>query len=221
MKLIEEIKNRGILIVDDEKGIVEIIKKVLNEEGFNNIYTAFNGVDALSQLSSCGENIYLVLLDLMMPKLSGMDVVKHLSNVHQFPIGIIIITGFGSISVVNEFYQSSKGNVIPLDFIPKPFKFDDLLTEVYRTLDAIHKKRQGYLDISAKLLHDKLDEIGHKISPISVVPSIKNDLERLLFKQRGFFAELGLDVVRIVIIALMVIGLLYFGIGDLLKRIIN
>ena len=59
----------NILVVDDDKEIVESIEIYLENEGFN-IYKAYNGLEALEILME--EEIHLILMDIMMPKLDGI-----------------------------------------------------------------------------------------------------------------------------------------------------
>ena len=64
-----------ILLVDDEKDIVEFLQYNLIHEGFE-VITAYNGMEALKKLS---EKPDLVILDIMMPQLNGYDVCKKLN----------------------------------------------------------------------------------------------------------------------------------------------
>ena len=62
-----------ILIVEDEKGIVDFLKQGLEEEGFT-VSTAFNGKDGLDKAQSL--NIDLILLDWMLPNMTGIEICK-------------------------------------------------------------------------------------------------------------------------------------------------
>lgn len=59
----------NILVVDDDKEIVDSIEIYLRNEGFN-IFKAYDGIEALEILVS--ENIHLIIMDIMMPKLDGI-----------------------------------------------------------------------------------------------------------------------------------------------------
>ena len=63
----------NILVVDDDKEIVESIEIYLKNEGFN-IFKAYNGIEALETLIE--KEIHLILMDIMMPKLDGIKATK-------------------------------------------------------------------------------------------------------------------------------------------------
>ena len=69
-----------ILLVDDEKDIVEFLEYNLIQEGFE-VITAYNGMEALKKLS---EKPDLVILDIMMPQLNGYDVCKKIRSLPEF-----------------------------------------------------------------------------------------------------------------------------------------
>src|SRR5665811_2342578 len=69
-----------ILLVDDEKDIVEFLQYNLIQEGFE-VITAYNGMEALKMLS---EKPDLVILDIMMPQLNGYDVCKKIRSLPEF-----------------------------------------------------------------------------------------------------------------------------------------
>ena len=69
-----------ILIVDDEIEIIELLETVLKHEGFSHIFHATTGTEALSLLKALNPD--LVLLDVMLPDLSGHQLIK---EIHQRP----------------------------------------------------------------------------------------------------------------------------------------
>lgn len=66
---------KNILVIDDEYKIVEVIKVYLEKSGYN-VITAFNGKDAIKEYEN--NNIDLIILDLMLPDISGEDICKTL-----------------------------------------------------------------------------------------------------------------------------------------------
>lgn len=106
---------KGILIVDDEEFIRLNLQQILSEENYRVILND-SGSSALNTIKE--EEVDLVLLDLNLPDMSGLDVLKHLKVV-QPDILIIIMTGFASVESAVEAIKLGA-----YDYIKKPFKAD-------------------------------------------------------------------------------------------------
>jgi two-component system response regulator ArlR len=109
-----------ILIVEDEKGIVDFLKQGLEEEDFT-ISTATNGKDGLEMALSLP--IDLVLLDWMMPKMTGIEVCKAIREHKNTPI--IFLTAKDTVQETIEGLKAGAN-----DYIKKPFSFDELLERI-------------------------------------------------------------------------------------------
>ena len=109
-----------ILIVEDEKGIVDFLKQGLEEEGFT-ISTATNGKDGLEMALSLP--IDLVLLDWMMPKMTGIEVCKAIRKHKNTPI--IFLTAKDTVQETIEGLKTGAN-----DYIKKPFSFEELLERI-------------------------------------------------------------------------------------------
>lgn len=117
-----------ILIVDDEEHIRIALKRILKRLNCN-IYVAQNGDETLEIIKS--KKIDLVLLDLKMPGIDGMDVLKVINR--DFPnILVIVITGFATLETAVEAMKQGA-----YDFIPKPFDKEHILLVVSRAIDNI------------------------------------------------------------------------------------
>ncbi len=117
--------NKKILIVDDEEGIRESLKLIL-EEHYELIVTD-NGEQALECLKN-DKNIGLVLMDIKMPKVNGLDVLKAMKAAHP-KLNIIMVTGYKSVETAAE--ASKLG---ACGYIVKPFKSEEILESVKRNL---------------------------------------------------------------------------------------
>lgn len=106
-----------ILIVDDEIAIVDILKSFLQEKE-HKVFTAYDGVEAVEVTKR--ERPHVILLDIYLPKMDGIQVLK---AVREFDdtIGIIIMTGFREKDVAQEALKLGA-----FDYINKPFDFDYL-----------------------------------------------------------------------------------------------
>jgi len=121
----------NIHIVDDEPIIHEVLGDLLSSEGYAVVNSA-NGEEALEKHSS--QKFDLILLDLLMPGMDGIEVLKLLKKREPRSI-IIIITAYASVESA-----ISAMKIGAFDYIQKPFKHDELLLTVERAIE--HKNLQ-------------------------------------------------------------------------------
>jgi len=123
-----------ILIVDDVMSNVLLLKVLLTNEKFA-IATASNGRQALEQVEK--ENPDLVLLDVMMPDMSGFEVAQHLkSNPNTADIPIIFLTALNSTADIVKGFQVGAN-----DFISNPFNKEELIIRVTHQISLVAAKR--------------------------------------------------------------------------------
>ncbi len=114
----------NILVVDDDKEIVESIDIYLKNEGYK-IYKAYNGLDALDIIAN--EKIHLLLMDIMMPKLDGIKATIKIREEKNIPIILI--------SAKSEDTDKILGlNIGADDYITKPFNLLELVARVKSSL---------------------------------------------------------------------------------------
>ncbi|ASA25236.1 response regulator transcription factor [Paenibacillus donghaensis] len=120
---------KKILVVDDEPGIVHAIAYALRREGYE-VETARDGEEALERVRSFRPDA--LVLDVMMPKLSGYDVCRKLEN--RDDIGIILLT------VKNDIVDKIVGLELGADdYMTKPFEIRELLARVKALLRRLDK----------------------------------------------------------------------------------
>lgn len=115
-----------ILIVDDEESIRDILSRKLQSEGFD-LQTAADGKEALWKLFM--GDFDLVLMDIKMPGLSGMETLPRIITDHPDAC-VVMITAVADIQTA---VQAMKLGA--LDYLTKPFNLDDLLIRVERALE--------------------------------------------------------------------------------------
>ncbi len=115
----------SILIVDDEVGPRESLRMILKP--IYEIYTATNGDEALQVIQN--ENIDLVTLDLRMPGLSGIDVLREIKKIRG-DVEVIVITGYGTLTNAQEAIRYGAG-----DFISKPFNVADIIAIISKSFE--------------------------------------------------------------------------------------
>ncbi|MDU7904147.1 MAG: response regulator transcription factor [Peptostreptococcaceae bacterium] len=101
----------NILVVDDDKEIVDSIEIYLRNEGFN-IFKAYDGMEALEILVS--ENIHLIIMDIMMPKLDGINATIKIREEKNIPIILVSAKSEDSDKIIGL-------NIGADDYITKPF----------------------------------------------------------------------------------------------------
>ncbi|MFJ8356823.1 response regulator transcription factor [Bacillus paramycoides] len=121
--------SKNILIVDDEKEIVELIELYLSQRKFQ-ILKAYDGEQALQILQN--DNVDLLIVDIMMPKINGYNLVKEVRKEKNLPIIMI--------SAKNEGYDKILGLDLGADdYITKPFDPLELVARVQAQLRRHHR----------------------------------------------------------------------------------
>jgi len=130
----------NILVCDDDKEIVGAIEIYLKNEGYQ-VYKAYDGLEALNVVEK--EEIHLILMDIMMPKLDGMRATMRIREENNIPIIML--------SAKSEDYDKITGlNVGADDYITKPFNPLELIARVksqlrrYTSLGSMEKKSDVY-----------------------------------------------------------------------------
>ena len=117
--------HKRILICDDEVGIRESLNLILKDD--YELSFCNNGSECLECLAA-GQKIDLILLDIKMPELSGLDILKRIKE--KSPnLKVIIITGYKSVETASEAIKSGA-----VDYIVKPFSSKDILKSVERNI---------------------------------------------------------------------------------------
>ena len=111
-----------ILVVDDEASIREMIKKGLSQMGGFNVETAQNGAEANEKIEK--EIFDLVLTDLKMPEMDGLELLKNIKGTRP-EVMVILMTAYGSIETAVEAMKMGAD-----DYITKPFNIDHLLLRI-------------------------------------------------------------------------------------------
>ena len=135
-------KDKAVLIVDDEKNILLTVSQSL-ETLHLEMDTAMNGEDALAKLK--GRDFGLILLDLRMPGMDGMEVLRQVRGIRP-DIRIIIITAYGTIELAVEAMRLGA-----VDFIQKPFTPEEIRDLVSRVLDREKLDEQKAADYGSSI----------------------------------------------------------------------
>ncbi|MBW3466202.1 sigma-54-dependent transcriptional regulator [Arthrospiribacter ruber] len=151
-----------ILIIDDEKVIRATLKEILEYENYK-ISEAQDGEEGLKMLQE--EDFDLVLCDIKMPKMDGLEVLEQASQLDKQP-QFIMISAHGSIETAVE--ATKKG---AFDFVPKPPDLNRLLLTVRNALDK--KNLVSETKVLKKKLSKKLDMVGESPAILHVKDTIE------------------------------------------------
>lgn len=135
---------KKILVVDDEKPISDIIKFNLDKEGYE-VYTAYDGKEALEQVATVEPD--LILLDVMLPKVAGLDVVREVRKTRDTPI-IMVTAKDTEIDKVLGLEMGAD------DYVTKPFSNRELVARVKANL-----RRQSTLVAASSAEKEKSNDI--------------------------------------------------------------
>lgn len=124
---------KDILIIDDEEVILDAVEKIGKMEGFT-VDAALNPVLALNMLEK--QNYKIILCDIMMPEMDGFQLLAELYK-RKLNIPVIMITGYSTVeNAVKSLYKGA------IDFIPKPFTIDELMSSISRGFKYLELQKQ-------------------------------------------------------------------------------
>ncbi len=128
------LKKGTILIVDDEPNVQWFISKTVQPMGYETL-TAGSGMEALKLIQECGEKIDLVLLDLRMPGMGGIEVLKSIRK-HQPELAVIVLTA------LHEKKEECERIGVEA-FMKKPYSLEDLYSQIERVAEKKSFDRDG------------------------------------------------------------------------------
>ena len=170
----------NILICDDQPDIVNALKIYLKPEGYG-LYEAYNGQQALELVST--QDIHLVLLDVMMPKMDGITATAKIREISNIPI--ILLTA------KSETEDMVLGlNVGADDYITKPFVPVEVLARIrsqlrrYAMLGSNARESSTDLTVGGITLNDSTKTVTVDGDPVSLTP-IEYSILHLLMKNPG------------------------------------
>jgi len=166
------VRRLRILVVDDEERIRNFLRAKLKASGYE-VLTATNGLEGLEQAQA--QEPDLIVLDLLMPKMDGLEMLKELRTFSEVPV--IILTGKGADT------DKIKGLQLGADdYLPKPFNPDELVARI----EAITRRLQpgkGRKTPEVIKLGDVTIDFGNRNVLVSGEPKYLTRIEWLLLSQ--------------------------------------
>ena len=115
-----------VLLVDDERAVRRFASRVLQQDG-HTVHEAADGAEALELIESGAVPVELVVSDIIMPRLNGVELMKALAVTHP-AVPVILMSAYAQGEL------AEKGVAAPCGVLPKPFPAERLLEEVRRCL---------------------------------------------------------------------------------------
>jgi len=125
-------RTKSILVVDDAPTALEVLERNLASRGYR-VYTAPSVADAIKILDK--SSIDLVITDYKMPKVSGLDLIRHIKE-NSPGIEVIMITGYASVKGAVEAVKMGAE-----EYLPKPFTDDELFAAVSRAINKLELRK--------------------------------------------------------------------------------
>jgi two-component system, NtrC family, response regulator PilR len=127
-------RSMRVMIVDDEEVLRDVLEVVLRREGFD-VVLAASGEEALNLLD--GEEVDLIILDVMLPGISGIDTLRAI-RISNPTLPVVVITAFSSIDGAIEAMKFGA-----FHYIPKPFKNEEVVLTVNKALEQRYLSREN------------------------------------------------------------------------------
>jgi signal transduction histidine kinase len=157
-----KMETANILVIDDEVGMREGCRRALTPHGFR-VTTAEHGAEGLHRLRE--EQIDLVLLDAMMPGMSGLELLERIQE-HDPNIICVMITGYATVDLAAHAMKQGAH-----DFLPKPFTSDELLTAVRRGLEERRRRRTTKLQEVQEEEAQQLERARQEMAKLDAIQS--------------------------------------------------
>ena len=170
----------NVLVVDDDHEIVDVIEIYLKNEGLN-ILKAYDGIEAIEMLQQ--NTIHLILMDIMMPKLDGIQTTLKIREQNQIPIILVSAKGEDTAKIIGL-------NLGADDYIVKPFNPLELVARVksqlrrYVTFSGSFGERDDVLQCDGLVINNTTKEVLVDGEPVRLTP-IEYKILHLLMQNQG------------------------------------
>jgi two-component system, cell cycle response regulator len=177
-------ENEIILVVEDDELIISLLESRLSIEGYK-IETASDGIEALKKIEN-NNDISLILLDIMMPEMNGIEVLKELRKKYSLmELPVLMITALDNDQSVIECLELGAN-----DYLKKPFNFSVLLRRIESNI-FIKNAHKSLKSKNTELKNDKIylqNKLGETLNIVQFSNRINNlNYETLLNEAKKFF----------------------------------
>ena len=170
----------NILVCDDDREIVDAIEIYLSQDGYK-IYKAYDGEQAIQILDK--EDIHLLIMDIMMPRLDGIRATLKIREYSSIPIIILSAKSEDTDKILGP-------NIGADDYICKPFNPLELVARVksnlrrYTSLGSLTGENKAIYQVGGLILNDDIKQVTVDDEPVKMTP-IEYNILLLLMKNQG------------------------------------
>jgi two-component system, cell cycle response regulator CpdR len=155
-RLMNDHQRPAVLLVEDDVVFREYLARAIERNGYD-VYTASDGVQGIVQFNGAGDHIHVVLSDIVMPNMDGIEFCQHISASARHIFNFLFITGFGSLAL------RASGSFPQHKMVQKPFHIRDIMLDLDRCMaNVVHKRKRLTENLTAGL-HAKMDQLLEKI----------------------------------------------------------
>lgn len=139
-----EMKEKRILIVDDELDLLKMLQSIFKRDGYANILIASSGKEALKIFQK--DQLDMVILDIMMPEMNGLMVLKKIRETSAIPV--LMLTARGEADDKFSGFENGAD-----DYLVKPFLPKELLLRVQAILNRVYPEKDRIVYLEASTVH--------------------------------------------------------------------
>ncbi len=156
------IEKERILVVDDAPDTLEVLRRNLTSKGYQ-VFTALGVVEAIKILDATP--VDLVITDLKMPRVSGLDLVRHVRE-NLKDTEVMMITGYATVEGAVKAVKTGAE-----EYLPKPFTDEELFSAVRRVLGKLHARKAGQAPLH-RVLRNAYGLLGESVEMRKVFEAI-------------------------------------------------
>ena len=179
--------DKNILLIDDESGIRQVLKDILTDEGYNVSETGdgMHGLSLLSESSVSGK-FDIIILDVWLPSMGGIEVLDHINNLN-FNGEVIMISGHASVDLAVKALKLGA-----FDFLEKPLSLDRTITVVRNAIRQNELINENRTLRSSLLIGDEMIGNSSQLNLVrqAITQSAKSNANMLISGENGTGKEL-------------------------------
>lgn len=173
-------EDKRVLIADDEQEVVELLKNSLSRKGFQ-VAVAYDGVEAKNVILEKKPD--LIILDLMMPRLDGWEVLKWLRQESKLNIPVVIISGKDEVVDAKYVYQLGADS-----YLVKPIEIENLLKIINLVTSKKRKKMSGQSGLGLEAEFFEKEYLSSESEKIEALINLLH--QKGLVTKQEFFQEI-------------------------------